>query len=224
MLVRGGSLALGGPAARILVAAFAPGGAGPAIVVAAGARLEMRNIDITLPSVASGGIEVAGRLVLDHSSIMSNGTPGVDVRLGGVARMTTSSIMSFGVPALRNAGETLLAYSSLAGVSASAVHGEAASTTSMTATRLQRYTMFIHLFLDPTGAMCSGTLPTSGGYNHAPNASCSLSQPTDRQADDDSWAEAIPQGVVGCGDSFAVDLYGGPRPGAGASACNIGAL
>ncbi|MBX3313234.1 MAG: CSLREA domain-containing protein [Actinobacteria bacterium] len=220
VLVRG-AFVESGLLTDIVVSTTAPGAAGPSFVVAAGARLELRSVELPLPTVKGSGIEVAGRLVLDHSSIMTNQTPGVDVLPGGVARVTTSSVFSSDGSAIRNAGEVVVGYSSLAGTDAAAIHGEAGSTTAMATTILDRYTWFIHLLRDPTGVMCTGVLPTSAGYNHVPNPSCSLTGPTDVQADD-SPATPIPVGVAGCGDGFSTDLYGRPRPTAGSTSCHAG--
>ncbi|MBX3313232.1 MAG: hypothetical protein KF906_02840 [Actinobacteria bacterium] len=193
--------------------------------VAASARFEAEYLDIEVNLSWPSGIRVDGTLVLDRSLVGGGtATPGIDVRAGGTARITSSYVAGVGAPAVSNAGEVVAAYSTITGVDGVAIDGATGASTDVGATRINRYFVYKGVSYLATGSpVCTGTTPTSAGWNHVINTTCALGGTDDVETNATTWQARIPAGTFGCGGSFDIDAFGRARPDAGTGACDVGA-
>lgn len=206
-------------------------------------------------------IEVVGTLVVDRTEFLD-----VFIRVDGTLLMVRSAarhqwphahqtlhVTSTGTAVLAHSelggggttaavqsdGNLHLAYVSVVSSGSPAVHTGPDGSTSTMASELWRTKWSDDFTVDPDAEVCSGTPPTSLGYNYLFNSTCALGHPTDieevtvTEHPSGSWTadptpyDKIPFGEADCGTDHKSDINGSPRPAAavpGAEAlCDIGA-
>jgi hypothetical protein len=176
-------------------------------------------------------------LVADRLSIvrLEGADAAVHVDRGGVALIHDSLLAEVFSPtvAVRNDGLVALSHTSLATLVNSVYAASLAGTG-------QTFVASSEL------SGCSGTPPSSAGYNLAFDLSCALTGTGDQQGAvpaftitlgspvaytlpaDSALVDAVPSGVNGCGTSEVRDLLGAVRPtdgnGDGIASCDIGPI
>lgn len=213
--------------------------------------------------IRTGRVRVAGILGLDQSFV--GGLVGaatdavVDVTATGSARFGNSSVMagptgaSAGT-AIRNAGETLLLYTTVAGMDVGAIVSTVGTgSTTLGGSSVLHGTWFIRAMVDAPGSThCQGNAVASLGYNFAMGSTCGLTATGDVQnvsfgcsvfgtgatgGCSPGWfqvratspvVDVIPVGALSCGDPVVVDIFGKTRPAEGSGAaptgCDVGAV
>ena len=184
-------------------------------------------------------VVVAGSLALRRSSVrvVTAELSGValTVEAGGSAVIQTSWLLG-GSHGVRNAGTAVITASTLENLFSGRIQTDPGGTSYLQASVLSRAVN--------TGAItsgCTGTAPTSLGWNHyAPFAyGCAVSpddvfadgavqpHPVNPYSPTFVGIDAIPVGVAGC-EAGGADIGGNPRPvdgdGDGTAACDIGSV
>lgn len=207
--------------------------------IAAGGSLQVTGIHLSGIQVrVTSGASFAGlhSRMSAISNLLMYGRRGstLTVESGGTALLQSSMIGNMASPTIANGG-TLLVDQSTVGSYAHTPFGWAAGPPMETTGTGTSYVRGSWL----AGTGCTGTLPTSMGYNAAVGTTCGLTGPTDLQnapantaspgssdAPSGPLVDAIPLGEALCGEVLT-DVDGNPRPtdgdGDGTAACDIGA-
>jgi hypothetical protein len=219
---------------------------GVVTIVASGPYLNLGHVpftvaeggQLTVTDAAIAAVEVEGSFSARRVVVEGGGfEPAVQVGPNGRAILANTSIGSMESPAARNAG-TLVLHSTTLGTGRARLAAVPAVTTLEGGLTRLSATMFV-AGQDPNPA-CGGVAPVSDGYNLAPDTSCGLTATGDRQdvvepspapSAGSARVDAVPAGVLFCGDGWDDDLFHGDTPvrpadgdGDSTPACDVGAV
>lgn len=212
--------------------------------VAEGASLWLEGVS-GIPGIPLNQIFVHGSLVAKRSGFWALGGPVLVVGPTGTAVLENSYLAGLVIPgpgaAVVNEGQVLLRHTWVHGFP-SAIDTTGAGSAIVVGSVLEAGGV-------PPGPVCTGSLPASGGYNLASDASCALSGIDDLEgvapsisadyanegdpltfsvAPGSPVIDAIPTGTGGCGADLVDDIVGAARPvdgdGDAIAACDIGPI
>lgn len=213
-----GAVTIRGEASEVHAGVSLPG---TVLRVAPDGVLALFGIDLDDGGLLVQGGLLADRIAFGHLTVQSGGTALVRNAFG---------VTPFAFPLIDNAGVLHVQSSTLLALN----HTDPAIATAAGGVTRLRSTLVV----DDAGSACTGTTPSSEGYNASDDATCGLTAVGDQPSADltanDFFPEpgsplldAVPVGEAGCGTEVAQDILTNPRPvdgdDDGTSACDIGA-